>query len=103
VGGEGKGVGEHEEVKGNLLVCSVGARVARVLLPALSRSSGEMWAIGGHGSVRKGGMGKLGRTSRLRGTCLELRFGWRRSRKWGSTARSSGGANGWGVVVLGHV
>jgi hypothetical protein len=30
---------EHEEVEGNLLVCSVGAGVARVGLPAVSRSS----------------------------------------------------------------
>jgi hypothetical protein len=35
-------VGEHEEVEGNLLVCSVGARVAGVGLPAVSRSSDEV-------------------------------------------------------------
>jgi hypothetical protein len=43
-------------------------------------------------------VGKLGRTSRSRATRLEPPFG-RRSGKWGSTARSSGGANGGAVVV----
>jgi hypothetical protein len=46
-------------------------------------------------------MGKSGRTSRSRVTRLEPRFGRRRSGKWGSTVRSSGGANGRVVVVLG--
>jgi hypothetical protein len=100
VSGEGKGVGEHEEVEGNLLVCSVGARVAGVGRPEVSKSSGEVWAVGCGGPAREGGMGKLGSTSRLRVTHLEPRFGWRRSEKWGSIARSSGGANGAVVVVL---
>jgi hypothetical protein len=52
VGGEGKGVGEHEEVEGNLLVCSVGAGVAGVGLPAVSRSSTEVWAMGGGSQAR---------------------------------------------------
>jgi hypothetical protein len=68
---------------------------------AVSRSSGEMRAVGGGGPSREGGVGKLGRTSRSRATHLELRFGWRRSGKWSSTARSSGGANGALVGVLG--
>jgi hypothetical protein len=45
VSGEGKGVGEHEEVERNLLVCSVGAGV-----------------VGG-GPARKGGVGKSGSTA----------------------------------------
>jgi hypothetical protein len=84
-------------------VCSVGAGVARVGLPAVSRSSAKVWAMGSGGPAREDGIGKLGRTSRSRATHLEPRFGRRRSRKWGSTARSSGGANSVVVVVLGHV
>jgi hypothetical protein len=84
-------------------VGSVGARVARVGLPAVSRSSGEVRAVGSGGPVRQGAVGKLGSTSRSRVTCLEPRFGQRTSGKWGSTARSSGGANGAVVVVLGRV
>jgi hypothetical protein len=99
VGGKGKGVGDHKEVEGNLLVCSVRAGVARVRLPAVSRSSGEVQAMGGGGPAREGGVGNSGRTSKSMATLLEPRFGWRRSGKWGSTARSSGGANG-GVVVV---
>jgi hypothetical protein len=53
-------VGEHEEVEGNVLVCPVGAGVAGVGLPALSRSSGEMWAMGGGGPAREGGVGSRG-------------------------------------------
>jgi hypothetical protein len=102
VGGEGKGVGEHEEVDENLLVCSVVARVAGVRLPAVSRSSGEVWVVGGGGPVRDGSVGKSGSTNRSRATRLEPQFGWR-SDEWGSTARSSGGANGAVVVVLGCV
>jgi hypothetical protein len=45
VGSKGKGVGEHEEVEGNLLVCSVGAGVAGVGLPAVSRSSREVCGV----------------------------------------------------------
>jgi hypothetical protein len=90
-------VGEHEQVEGNLLVWSGGVGVAGVGLPAVSRSSSEMRAVGGGGPVREGGVGKSGRTSRSRATRLEPRFG-RRSGKYGSTARSSGGANG-GVVL----
>jgi hypothetical protein len=71
VGGEGKGVGEHEEVEGNLLVCSVGAGVAGVGLPAVSKSSSEMSAVGSGGPASEGGMGKSGR----------------RSEKWDSTVR----------------
>jgi hypothetical protein len=103
VGDEGKGVGEHEEVEGNLLVCSVGAGVAGFELPAVSRSSGVMWVLGGGGPVRGSSVGKLGSTSRSRVTHLEPRFGPRRSGMWGSTARSSGGANGGVVVLLRHV
>jgi hypothetical protein len=94
-------VGEHEEVERNLLICSVGARVARFGLPTVSRSSSVMRALRGGGSVREGGVGKSGSTSRVRATCLEARFGRRRSGQWGSTARSSGGSNGAVVVVLG--
>jgi hypothetical protein len=101
VDGEGKGVGEHEEVEGNLLVCLVGAGVAGAGLSAVSRSSAEVQATGGGSPAREGGMGKSGRTSRSRATHLEPRFGWRRSGKWGSTVRSSGGANGGAMVVLG--
>jgi hypothetical protein len=103
VGGEGKGVGEHEEVKGNLLVFSVGEWVAKVGLPAVSRSSGRVRAMDCSGPAREGSMGKLGRTSRSRVTRLEPRFGWSRSGKWGLTERSSGNANGRVVVVLGRV
>jgi hypothetical protein len=53
-------VGEHEEVKGNLLVCSVGARVAGDGLPAVSRSSAKVWAMGGGGPARERGVGKSG-------------------------------------------
>jgi hypothetical protein len=53
--------------------------------------------------MREGGMGKSGSTSRSRVIRLEPQFGWRRSKKWGSMARSSGGANGAVVVVLGRV
>jgi hypothetical protein len=59
--------------------------------------------MGGAGLAREGGVGKLGRTSRLRVTRLEPRFGRRRSGKWGSRARLSGSANGGVVVVLGRV
>jgi hypothetical protein len=103
VGGEGKRVGEHEEVEGSLLVCSVGAGVARVGLPPVSTSCGKVRAVGGGGPAREGGVGKLGSTSRSRATCLEPRFGRRRSRNWGSTVRSSSGANGAVVVVLGYM
>jgi hypothetical protein len=74
-------VGEHEEVKRNLLVCSVGAGVAGVGLPAVSRSSGKVRVVGGGGPAREGGMGKSGSTSRLRATHLEPWFGRRRSGK----------------------
>jgi hypothetical protein len=84
-------------------VSSVGAGVVGVGLPAVSRSSTEVRAMGGGGSAWEDGVGKPGRTSRSRATCLEPRFGRRRSRKWGSTARSSGGASGGVVVVLGSV
>jgi hypothetical protein len=84
-------------------VCSVGAGVAEVGLPAVSRSSSEVRAMGGGGPASDGGVGKLGRTSRSKPTHLEPRFGLRRSGKWGSTARSSGSANGGVVVVLGRV
>jgi hypothetical protein len=77
--------------------------VAEVGLPTVSRRSSEVRVMGGDGSVREGGMGKSGRISRSRATRLEPWFGWRRSGKWVSTARSSGGANGGVVVVLGHV
>jgi hypothetical protein len=103
VGGEGKGVGEYEEVEGNLLVCSVGTRVAGVGLPAVSRSFAEVRTMGSSGLAREGGVGRSGRTSRSRVTRLEPWFGRRRSEKWGSMARSSGGTNGWVVVVLGRV
>jgi hypothetical protein len=96
-------VGEHEEVEGKLFACSVGAGVAGVGLPAVSRSSGEMRAVGGGGPAREGGVGKSRTTSRLRVTHLEPQFGRRRSEKWGSMVRSSGGANGVVVVVLGRV
>jgi hypothetical protein len=87
-------VREHEKVERNLQVGSVGARVAKFRLPAVSRSSGVVRVIGGGGPVREGSMGKSGSTSSLRATCLEPPFGRRRGGKWGSTARSSGGANG---------
>jgi hypothetical protein len=102
VGGEGKGLGEHEEVEGNLLVCSVGAAVAGVGLPAVSTSSAEVRAMSGSGPAREGGMGKSWRTSKSRATRLEPRLGRRRRGKWGSTVRSSG-ANGRVVVVLGRM
>jgi hypothetical protein len=38
-------VGEQKEVEGNLLMCSVGAGVAGVGLPMVSRSAGEVWAV----------------------------------------------------------
>jgi hypothetical protein len=60
VGGKGKGVGEHEEVEGNLLVCLVRAGVAGVGLPAMSRSSGKVWVMGGGGPAREGSVGKSG-------------------------------------------
>jgi hypothetical protein len=60
-------------------------------------------AVGSGGPAREGGVGKSGSTSRSRVTHLEPRFGWRRSGKWGSTARPSGGANGAVLVVLGRV
>jgi hypothetical protein len=53
--------------------------------------------------MREGVVGKSGSTSRSRVTRLEPQFGWMRSRKWGSMARSSGSANGAVVVVLGRV
>jgi hypothetical protein len=84
-------------------VCSVGAGVAGVRLPAVSRSSGKVRAMGGGGPAREVGMGKSRSTNRSRATCLESRFGQRRSGKWGSTARSSGCTNGAVVVVLGRV
>jgi hypothetical protein len=96
-------VGEHEEVEGNLLVCLVGAGVAGVGLSAVSRSSCEVLAVGGGGPAREGSMGKSGSTNRSRVTRLEPWFGRRRSGKLGSTARSSGGANGAVVVVLGRL
>jgi hypothetical protein len=103
VGGEGKVVGEDEEVEANHLVCSVGAGVAGGGLLTVSRSSDEVWAVGGGGPAREGGMRKLGSTSRSRATHLEPRFGQRRSGKWGTTTRLSGGTNGTVVVVLGRV
>jgi hypothetical protein len=96
-------VEEHEEVEGNLLVCSVGAGVAGVGMPAVSGSSGMVRALGGGGPAREGSMGKSGRTSRSKASRLEPRFGRRRSEKWGSTVRSSGSANGGVVVVLGRM
>jgi hypothetical protein len=103
VGGVGKGVGEHEEVERNLLVCSAGAGVAGVGLPAVSRSSDEVRIVAGGGPARKGGVGKSGSTSRSRATRSEPRFGRRRSGMWGSLARSSGGANRAVVVVIERV
>jgi hypothetical protein len=82
-------------------VCLVGAGVVGLGLPAVSRSSAEVRAMGGSSPTREDDVGKSGRTSRSWTTHLEPRFGWRRSGKWGSTARSSGGANGGAVVVLG--
>jgi hypothetical protein len=64
-------VGEHDEVEGNLLVCSVRAGVAGVGLLAVSRSSSEVRVMGGGGPVREGGVGKSGRTSGSRVTHLE--------------------------------
>jgi hypothetical protein len=68
-------VGEHEEVEGNLLVCSVGARMAGVGLPAceqeLRRDAGNGWQWYGEG----GSVGKPGRTSRSRATHLCLGLG----------------------------
>jgi hypothetical protein len=69
----------------------------------MSRTSGEMRMVGGGGPVREGGVGKSGRTNKSTATHLESRFGQRRSAKWGSMARSSGGTNGMVVVVLRHV
>jgi hypothetical protein len=77
------------------------ARVAGVGLSAVSRSSSGIRVVGGGGLAREGGVGKFGTNSRSRATHLEPRFGQRRSGKWGSMARSSGGANGGAVVVLG--
>jgi hypothetical protein len=97
-------VGEHEEVEGNLLVCSVGAGWPELgCLPGVSWSSGEVLAVAGGGLAREGGMGKSGSTSRSRATCLEPWFGWRRSGKRGLMARSSGSPNGAVVVVLRRV
>jgi hypothetical protein len=62
-----------------------------------------VWAVGSGGPARESSVEKSGSTSRLRATCLEPWFGRRRSGKWGSTARSSGGANSAVVVVLGSV
>jgi hypothetical protein len=73
------------------------------VLPAVSRSSGEMRAVDGGGPAREGSVRKLGRTSRSRATCLELQFGRSRSGKWGSTVRSRGSTNGGVVVVLGRM
>jgi hypothetical protein len=84
-------------------VCSVGAGVAGVGLPAVSRSSTEVRTMGGGAPAREGGVWKLGSTSRSRATHLEPQFGWRRSRKLGSMVRSSGGINGGVVVVLGRM
>jgi hypothetical protein len=84
-------------------VCSVGAEMAGVGLPAVSRSSSEVRPMGGCGPVREGVRGKVGRTSRSRATRLEPQFGQRRSEMWGSTVRSSGGANSGVVVVLRRV
>jgi hypothetical protein len=73
---------------------------------------GLSWAAGGEqelqrdagsGQAREGSVGMLRSTSRSRVTRLEPRFGRRRSGKWGSTVRSSGGTNGGVVVVLGCV
>jgi hypothetical protein len=47
-------------------VCKVGDGVAGVGLPAVSRSSGKVRAIGGDGPAREGSVGKSGRTSRSR-------------------------------------
>jgi hypothetical protein len=69
----------------------------------VSRSSGEARAVGGGGPAREGGVWKSRSTRRSRVTLLELWFGRRRSGKWGPTVRSSGGANGAMVVVLGRV
>jgi hypothetical protein len=96
-------VEEHEEVERNLLMCLVGAGVAGVGLLAVSRSSGEVRAMGGGGPAREGGVGNSGRTSRSRAIHLEPRFEQRRSGKWGSTVRSSGGVNCVVVVVLRRV
>jgi hypothetical protein len=85
------------------IVCSVGTGVAGVGLPVVSRSFGEVRAVGDGGPEREGGMGKLGSTRRSRAICLGPQFGRRRSGKWNSTVRLSGGANGAVVVVLGHV
>jgi hypothetical protein len=70
-------VGEHEEIEGNLLVCLVEAGVAGVGLPAVSRSSAEVRAMGGGSPAREGGVGKSRRISRSRATRLEPRFGRR--------------------------
>jgi hypothetical protein len=43
VGGEGKGVGKQEEVKGNLLVCSVGAGVTGGGLAAVVLLADGRW------------------------------------------------------------
>jgi hypothetical protein len=75
-------------------VGSVGAKVAGVGLPAVSLSSGEMWAAGGGGPARVGGIMESRSTSRSRATRLEPRFRRTRSENLGSTVRSSGGANG---------
>jgi hypothetical protein len=56
-------------------VGSVGAGVAGVGLPVVSRSSGEMRAVGGGGPKRDGGVGKSGSSSRSRVTRLEPWFG----------------------------
>jgi hypothetical protein len=52
VGSERKRVGEHEEVEGNLLVCSVGAGVAGVGLLMVSRSLGEVRMVDGGAPAR---------------------------------------------------
>jgi hypothetical protein len=78
-------------------VCLVGAGVAGVGLPAVSRSSSEMRVVGGGGPMREGGMGKSGSISRSRATHLKPQFGG----GWGSTARLSGGTNGVVVLILG--
>jgi hypothetical protein len=74
-------MGEHEEVEGNLLVCSSWARVAGVGLCAVSGSSGKVRVVGGCGPAREGGVGKSRSTSRSRATRLEPRFGRTRSGK----------------------
>jgi hypothetical protein len=60
VGGKGNVVGEHEEVEGNLLVCSVGAGVAKVGLPAVCKSSARGAGSGRWWSGEGGWCGEVG-------------------------------------------